>query len=96
MVQLRDLLKKTCEIYEITTDEILSEKRNTDLIISRVAFANAAKWCGWTPDRIANELNRSPSMVASYLKSKQKETMLYRRAYNSLINYVKNDEYGRE
>jgi chromosomal replication initiation ATPase DnaA len=90
-MQIKDLLNSVCRLYDTTTDKITSVEKTQKTVIPRIIFANVAKECGWTYKEIGAAIKRTPGMVAYYVNSKRKDTILYKRGYNSLKNIVTNE-----
>jgi hypothetical protein len=94
MIKITDVLKRTVELYDVTEEDIRAKRKDSEMQIPRLVFVNIAKMYGWTHAEIAKTINRSIGDVTHYLgpKMKQKNTVLYRRGYNSMINKMHQDE----
>ncbi|MDR1553061.1 MAG: hypothetical protein LBS69_06325 [Prevotellaceae bacterium] len=93
-IEIVNILERVLKLYEVTGEEMKSKSRNIDLQIPRLVFVNIAKKYGWTHKEIGKVINCSASNVTYYLSEnpKQKNTVLYRRGYNSMINKIQQDE----
>ncbi|MDR1340821.1 MAG: hypothetical protein LBK58_12320 [Prevotellaceae bacterium] len=94
-IQIAELLDKTCELYDIAKEEIISRDTSQNALVPRIVFINVAKEYGWTYAEIGQAINRTPSAIFHSINSKLKKTALYERGYNSLKNATIN-ESGRQ
>jgi chromosomal replication initiation ATPase DnaA len=83
-IQIAELLDKTCELYGIAKEEIISGDKSQDILIPRIVFINLAKEYGWTYTEIGRAVNRSVPAIFHSINSRLKDTVLYKRGYNSL------------
>jgi chromosomal replication initiation ATPase DnaA len=94
MIKITDILNRICELYDVTDEDMKSTRRDVDIRIPRLVFVDIAKKYGWTQSEIAKAINCSSSAITYQLRGNQeiKDTALYRRGYNSMMNKMRHDE----
>jgi chromosomal replication initiation ATPase DnaA len=91
---LNDILTDVCNLYEISVEEIKTDRtRNSEISVARAVFCNIAARTGYKYDEIGKEINKTKSDVSFYVnRSGLKSTVLYRRGIIELA--TKNDFIG--
>ncbi|MDR0385102.1 MAG: hypothetical protein LBH60_03395 [Prevotellaceae bacterium] len=91
MIEIEDILTRTCELYGVTEGEVKSHRGGREVQLSRLVFVNIAKKYGWRHREIAEAINRSVGDISYCLSSKQKDSILYVRGYNSMLSKIAHD-----